>query len=112
MFCVSLKLFPSRVIKSCLPVVCGVAFLGVPPARSICQKPVADSSPQFSEFKGVRIRIPTEEVRKKLGCPRDKGGEQDFYIFNDTQAVQNFYEKTRTVTAISFDFMSVSNQIP
>jgi len=112
MFCVSLKLFPSPVIKSCLVVVCAVALLTVPAARSFAQKPVADSSPQFSDFKGVRIGMATEEVRKKLGSPRDKGDEQDFYVFNDTQAVQIFYDKAKTVMAISIDFMSGANQIP
>jgi len=112
MFCVSLKLFPSPVIKSCLVVVCGVALLSVPAARSFAQKPVADTSPQFSDFRGVRIGMATEEVRKKLGNPRDKGDEQDFYVFNDTQAVQIFYDKAKTVTAISIDFMSGASQIP
>ena len=111
MFCVSLRLCPSRVIKSCLIVVCAVAFLSVSAARSFAQRPVADA-PQFSEFKGVRIGMPTEDVRKKLGSPRDKGDEQDFYVFNDTQAVQIFYDKAKTVTAISIDFMSGANQVP
>ena len=66
MFCVSLRRFPNRVIKLSLVVICGVAFLSVPPARSFAQKPVADTSPQFSDFKGVHIGMPTEEVRKKL----------------------------------------------
>ena len=112
MFCVSLRLCPNRVIKSCLIVVCAVAFLSVSAARSFAQKPVADTSPQFSDFKGVHIGMPTEEVRKKLGNPRDKGDEQDFYVFNDTQAVQIFYDKAKTVNAISIDFMSGASQIP
>ena len=111
MFCVSLRLCPSRVIKSCLIVVCAVAFLSVPAARSFAQRPAADT-PQFNEFKGVRIGMPTEDVRKKLGSPRDKGDEQDFYVFNDTQAVQIFYDKAKTVNAISIDFMSGASQIP
>ena len=111
MFCVSLRLCPGRVIKSCLIVVCAVAFLSFPVARSFAQKPGADT-PQFSDFKGVRIGMLTEEVRKKLGSPRDKGDEQDFYVFNDTQAVQIFYDKAKTVTAISIDFMSGASQIP
>ena len=112
MSCVSLRLFPSRVIKLCLVVVCAVAFLIVPAGRSFAQRPGPDN-PLFSDFKGVRIGMPTDEARKKLGNPRDKGDDQDFYIFNDTQAVQVFYDKaSKTVTAISIDFMSGANQIP
>lgn len=68
--------------------------------------------PAFSEFKGVRIGMKTEEARKKLGNPTDKSPEQDFYVFNDTQAVQVYYDKTGAVTAISIDFMSGANGIP
>ena len=112
MFCVSLRLFPSQVVKSCLVVVCALAFLIVPAAGSFAQRPGADSTPLFSDFKGVRIGMPTEEARKELGSPRDKGDDQDFYVFNDTQAVQVFYDKAKTVTAISIDFMNGANQIP
>ena len=113
MFCVSLRLFPNRVVKSCFVFACAVAFLIVSAARSFAQRPGPDNTqPVFSDFKGVRIGMPTEEARKKLGSPRDKGDEQDFYVFNDTQAVQVFYDKTKTVTAISIDFMSGANQIP
>jgi len=69
--------------------------------------------PLFSEFKGVRIGSSTDEARKKLGSPKDKGDEQDFYVFNDNQAVQIYYDKaTKKVTAISIDFMNGANAIP
>jgi hypothetical protein len=51
-------------------------------------------------------------ARKKLGTPRDKSAEQDLYVFNDTQAVQVFYDKAGTVSAISIDFMTGANAIP
>jgi hypothetical protein len=53
-----------------------------------------------------------EEVRKKLGSPRVKDTDQDLYVFNDTQAVQVFYDKAGAVSAISIDFMSGANGIP
>ena len=69
--------------------------------------------PLFSEFKGVRIGTPTDEARKKLGNPQEKSDDQDFYLFNDTQVVQVYYDKaTKKVTAISIDFMNGANQIP
>jgi len=111
MSCVSLRLFPSRVIKLCLVVVCAVAFLIVPAGSSFAQRPGPDN-PLFSDFKGVRIGMPTDEARKKLGNPRDKGDDQDFYILNDNQAIQIFYDKAKTVTAISIDFMNGANPIP
>ena len=53
-----------------------------------------------------------DEARKKLGNPRDKSDEQDFYVFNDTQAVQVFYDKAGMVTAVSIDYMSGASSIP
>jgi hypothetical protein len=53
-----------------------------------------------------------DEARKKLGNPRDKSAEQDFYVFNDNEAVQLYYDKTGAVSAISVDFMSGASGIP
>jgi len=71
-----------------------------------------DAQPAFSDFKGVRIGMAAEEARKKLGTPRDKSAEQDFYVYNDTQAVQVMYDKKGAVSAISIDFMTGANGIP
>jgi hypothetical protein len=112
MFCVSLGLLPPRVIKLSLLLFAAIALLAVTPRVSYAQKTGADQ-PLFSDFKGVRIGMSTDEARKKLGSPRDKGDEQDFYVFNENQAVQVFYDKaTKTVTAISIDYMSGANEIP
>ena len=71
-----------------------------------------DNQPAFSDFKGVRIGMTADAARKKLGSPRDKSAEMDLYVFNDTQAVEVFYDKTGAVSAISIDFMSGANGIP
>ena len=80
--------------------------------NSFGQRQRAAEEPLFSEFKGVRIGTPAEEARKKLGSPRDKADDQDFYVFNETQAVQVYYDKAKTVSAISIDFMSGATEIP
>ena len=67
--------------------------------------------PAFSDFKGVRIGMTADEARKKLGDPRDKSDEQDFYVFGEKMAAQVLY-KTRKVVAISIDFMGALNEAP
>ena len=47
-----------------------------------------------------------DEVRKKLGEPKDKGTEQDFYVFNETETAQIVYDKSQKVVTISADFMT------
>lgn len=108
MFCFSFEDFSSRTGK---PLLFALLFLLIiAPARLLAQR--AESEPAFSEFRGVRIGMSVEEARKKLGSPRDKGDDQDFYVFNDNQAVQIFYDKTAKVSAVSIDYMSGANGIP
>ena len=89
------------------------------PATLRAQKPKGaagdgadEAQPAFSEFKGVRLGMTAEETRKKLGTPRDKSSEQDFYIFKDTEAVQVFYDKKGAVSAISIDYMNGASGVP
>jgi hypothetical protein len=117
MFCVSLGLFPNRVAKFLFFSVAALMVMATAPSMAHAQRTRAtgdepDNRPMFSDFKGVRIGMPTEEARKKLGSPRDKSAEQDFYLFNDNQAVQVFYDKSGTVSAISIDFMEGANGVP
>jgi hypothetical protein len=117
MFRVSPKLVPSRV--SSLSFLLGVLLvLALAPATLRAQKPKAaldpddDNRPAFSDFKGVSIGMRADDARKKLGNPREKGAEQDFYMYGDNQAVQIYYDKAGAVSAISIDFMSGANAIP
>lgn len=91
-------------------------FLLVIPTVSLGQKPRGgdgdEAAPAFSEFKGVRLGMTADEARKKLGNPRDKGADQDFYMMNDNEAVQVYYDKKGAVSAISVDYLSGASGIP
>jgi hypothetical protein len=75
------------------------------------QRQKTGDEPLFSEFKGVRIGTPAEEARKKLGSPSSKADDQDLYV-DDNQIVQVYYDKAKTVSAISIDFSSGATGIP
>lgn len=117
MFFLSPKLVPSRGHRLSL-LFGALIILALAPVNLRAQRPKApldpdaDNRPAFSEFKGVSIGMPAEEARKRLGSPRDKSAEQDFYMFGDNQAVQVYYDKSGAVNAISIDFMSGANGIP
>jgi hypothetical protein len=64
------------------------------------------------EYKGVSLGMTTEEVRKKLGNPTDKGDEQDFFVFSDNETAQVLYDKSHKVMALSFDFATGAHEIP
>ncbi len=72
----------------------------------------AENPPAFHEYRGVQLGMTSAEVRKKLGDPKDKSDEQDFFIFSDTETAQIVYDKTQKVITISADFMSLNKAAP
>lgn len=70
--------------------------------------PVASEDPvsKFHEYRGVQLGMLADDVRKKLGEPKDKGDEQDFFIFDETETAQIVYDKTHKVVTISADFLA------
>lgn len=79
---------------------------------SLGQRQRVSDEPLFTEFKGVRLGMAAEEARKKLGGPREKADDQDFFVFNDNETAQVYYDKAKTVSAISVDFSSGATGIP
>lgn len=73
--------------------------------------PKADE-PCFSEYKGVRVGMTRDEAREKLGSPKEKGDEQDLYVFSDTEVAQVYYDAAKKVTAISVDYMNGDKGAP
>ncbi|MCU1266264.1 MAG: hypothetical protein JWM21_2582 [Acidobacteria bacterium] len=71
-----------------------------------------EENPVFREYRGVQIGMTTEEARKKLGNPKDKGDEQDFYIFSEQETTQIVYDKTHKVSVLSVDFSSGAPGVP
>lgn len=70
-----------------------------------------DESPLFHNYRGVQLGMTSDEARKLLGEPKDKGDEQDFFIFDETETAQIVYDKTHKVITISADFMTASNSV-
>jgi len=76
-------------------------------AQTARSRAANEDEPIFREYRGVQIGLLTDDVRKKLGSPADKGEEQDFYIFGEKETAQIIYDKaTHKVIAISVDFTS------
>ncbi len=115
MFSISLRRFPNRVVHfSLITASFMVVALAAPTAHGQRRTPGdgPENQPLFNDFKGVRIGMTADDARKKLGNPHDKGDEVDLYVFNDNEAVQIYYDKAKTVSAISIDFMSGANDVP
>jgi len=70
-----------------------------------------EASP-YKDYRGVQLGMTADEVRKKLGSPKDKGDEQDFYVFGDKESAQIVYDTTHKVITISADFLSTEASVP
>jgi hypothetical protein len=113
MFCALLK-FPAQISKSIL-FLGTVGLLLVLAASVLGQRRVgaqAEDPPAFHEYRGVQLGMTAEEVRKKLGDPRDKGDDQDFFVFKETETAQILYDKAHKVITISADYLSNANEVP
>ncbi len=98
-----------------LTVVFVLTALPIVPSVSSAQRkngPAEDVNPVFREYRGVQIGMTADEARKKLGSPKDKGDEQDFYIFSEQETAQIVYDKTHKVSVLSVDFSSGAANVP
>ena len=59
----------------------------------------------FSEYRGIAIGTSTNDVRTKLGSPKDKSDAQDFYSFSDDESAQFYYSDGHLVTAIMITYI-------
>jgi hypothetical protein len=71
-----------------------------------------EESAIFKEYRGVQLGMTADEVRKKLGSPKDKGDEQDFFVFSDNESAQIVYDPTHKVITISADFLAAGSGVP
>lgn len=68
--------------------------------------------PPFHQYKGVRIGMSAEEVRKALGNPQEKSTEQDFYVFSEKETAQFFYDASQKVSALAVTYMGEGSGAP
>ncbi len=71
-----------------------------------------EESSLFKDYRGVQLGMTADEVRKKLGDPKDKSDEQDFFVFNDNETAQVVYDTTKKVITISADYLTAGATVP
>ena len=98
--------------RALLAVISLMIAAGVVSGQTARKTAATEDEPVFHEYRGVKIGWLADEVRKKLGNPANKSDEQDYYIFNENERAQVYYDKaTRQVTAISVDFMTGATEV-
>ena len=80
--------------------------------KAVTQSAADDELALFHDYRGVQLGMTSDEVRKKLGDPKDKSDEQDFFVFNENETAQIVYDKTHKVITISADFLTSGDKVP
>ena len=111
---IKLLVGPSAWVRIFTLVVLGAAlsFLMTASVTKAQRKATEDDSSVLHDYRGIQLGMLSDEVRKKLGDPKDKSDEQDFFVFNDTETAQVVYDKTHKVITISADFLTQGTGIP
>jgi hypothetical protein len=104
---------PAAWVRVFTMIVSGVAIalvMAAPNAQS--QRKAEDDSSVLHDYRGIQLGMLADEVRKKLGDPRDKSDQQDFYLFGESETAQIVYDKTGKVITISADFLTPGASVP
>lgn len=71
-----------------------------------------DDVPVYKAYKGVAVGEAFDNVRKKLGKPRDEFDGLDIYQFSDTEMATVYYDEAQKVTAVSVDYKGDGDGVP
>jgi len=95
------------------------AFVPAALSASAAGMPVAVPSatpgdkPPYTAYKGVTIGMATADARTKLGSPKDKSDDQDFFEFSSRESAQVYYDAaTHTVTAVMVTYTGKLDGVP
>ena len=70
------------------------------------------ATPLYKEYKGVRLGMSADEVRQKLGRPKEAGKEQDFFVFSDNERARVYYDSAHKATAVISTFIGKASNAP
>jgi hypothetical protein len=68
--------------------------------------------PLYREYKGIKLGMSADDVRKKLGKPKDAGKEQDFFVFSDRERARVYYDDKGNASAIITTYVGKSSNAP
>lgn len=67
--------------------------------------PAVDASKStFAEYRGITVGTPRADTRGKLGEPKEKSDQQDYYVISDGESTQVVYDNDGKVRTISTSY--------
>ena len=108
----------ARRILIVLPLLLGISYLSVMsfvPSSGmtiVASAPVpTPDTPAFNSYKGVAIGMSLEDVRSKLGNPKEPSDTMDYYAPSENEFIQVYYEGKK-VTALTVTFSGKLDAAP
>ena len=83
-----------------------------PGAPAVAPTPPTTAAPLYREYKGVRLGMSADEVRQKLGKPKEVSKVQDLFIFSESERARVYYDAERKATAIISTFIGKAGGAP
>ena len=68
--------------------------------------------PLFREYKGVTLGMSQDEVRGKLGEPKEKDKSQDIFIFTEKERARVYYDGAGKVTSLIVTYIGKEGGAP
>lgn len=82
------------------------------PGPGLATARAQDEKPPVFTYRAIPIGSSAEEVRKKLGDPKEKYETQDLYVFGDDESAQFIYDGDKKVRAIMITFTGKLGEAP
>jgi outer membrane protein assembly factor BamE (lipoprotein component of BamABCDE complex) len=79
---------------------------------AVANAPAVVQQPLYTDYKGVRLGMTTQDVRTRLGEPAVKDSKADYYVFSETEAAQIVYDAESKVKVISADYQNGTGAPP
>ena len=105
--------------RGLLSLMAGIALICLGIFMSVQAQPMSKikggsqvNEPVFRDYKGITIGMRADEIRAKLGVPKDSSAGQDFYAASDTEFVQVIYDHTQRVTIIGITYVGDAGGAP
>lgn len=66
----------------------------------------------YGSYKGISVGMKADEVRSKLGKPRDTSDSEDYFVFSDNETAQVLYDTDHTARVISANYIGNVSAAP
>lgn len=74
--------------------------------------PAASATPLYREYKGVRLGMSADEVREKLGRPKETAKDQELFVASDAERARVYYDAAQKATAIISTYIGKASNAP